>query len=366
MAVTPKKTEPGKSPVHSSKGGGGAAADDKGGGGADDGGDDDADKKKKKPTKAGGADDDGDAGDGAHDDDEGADDDESGGGSGDDEDWRTEMAGGDPEALKLLERYTSKDQVGKALLTATQKAREKGGGAIKPPADDAPAEEWAAFNTEHYGRPAKIEDLKFEPKLPDNEELQDEEASLLTGVLGTAFQTGIFGKKQLDTIGQMVTDMVVGGRLELGKRVTKVQEASRAALEKAWGKGDVAKNLEFANSYAAMRCEQAGVDPGALSDLRLQDGSRLGDNPLYAQVMALGGRDHAEDPGMVREEGAPGGLGDLKQQLQTEMKKMTGTKAEQKEYASPEAAAKRRRLREAIKKAGGSARVANPAKAAKK
>lgn len=336
-----------------------AASDDGGGGGDDDssgGGDDDDKKKKKTPAKASGADDGGDDDSGGGDDDQGggADDDDAGGdddsGGGDDEDWRAQMAGGDEKFLARLTRFASLADVGRSLQAAEKAARAKGG--VQPPAADAPVEEKAKFYTEHFGRPAKVEDLRVEPTLPDGEEFQDEEVTLLQGVMGLAHQAGVFGQEQLDVMAQMVTDLVVGGRRELGSRVKATQQKTKAALEKVWGKKDFQANLNYANAYAAMRCEQAGVEPGALAELRLQDGSRLGDNELYARVMALGGRDHAEDPNMNRDESG-GSVTDLHAELKKEMGLMNGTPAERKEYATPAAAERRKRLREAIKRGGG-------------
>lgn len=381
--VTPQRSSAGRAadgegkkkpaaPVKAAKADGGGSGDDGSGGGGDD------DSKKKKPGADGGAGDDGSgddskkkkpaaaAGDGEGGDGDdgggggGGDDDDSGGGDdgsgGDDGDWRVRMAGGDKVLLARLQRFAAEGDVGRSLLAAEKKAREKGG--IQLPAADAPLEERAKFYTQHFGRPENVEDIELQPSLPDGEELQEPEVQLLQSVAGRLHQAGIFGNDQIQAAAQLVTDMIVGGRQELTKKVTDSRKVARQQLAKAWGESNVEANLEYANNYAAMRCEQVGVDPKALATLRLEDGSLLGDNPLWAQIMAAGGRDHAEDPGMLHEK-VEGGVGDLQKQLNTEMAKMNSKDAkERKFYGSEEGKALRNRLRSAIKRAGGGGKKA--------
>src|SRR5262249_39357553 len=159
---------------------------------------------------------------------------------------------------------------------AEKKAREKGGGAINPPAADASAEDQGAFYTEFFERPKELKDVTVAPTLPEGEEYTDDERSVLQGVVGMMHQAGVFGKKQIEVGAQILTDMLVGGRVEMGKMVTAKQEKTKAALAKAWGASNVEANLTYANNYAAHLCEEAGVKPEALANLRLQDGSRLG------------------------------------------------------------------------------------------
>lgn len=347
-------------------GGDGGAGDDgkKKKPGADGG---DGDDKKKKPgaAAAAGADD---SGGGGGDDDPGDgdnggggdDDDNEGGGenggAGGDDDWRARMAGGDDAVLARLQRFTSEADVGRSLIAAEKLARQKGG--IQLPPADAKPEVKAAFYTEHFGRPENVGDITLSPTVPDGEELTAGEVNLLQTVTGNLHQAGIFGIEQIHAASQLVTDMIVGGRQEQAKLVKDGRDASRKALEKVWGKGQVDANLEYANSYAAMRCEQAGVDPKALAEIKLQDGSLLGDNPLWAQVMAFGGRDHSEDPGMIRDD-VGGGAGDLQAQLKTEMAKMNSKDPkERKFYSSAEGRELRNRLRSAIKRGGGGGKTA--------
>lgn len=311
-------------------GDGGSGGDD---GGNGDGGSGDGDDPSKAGAKGG----EGDAGDQ--------------GGSGDDPDWRDLMAGDDKDLRKRLERFGSIEDVGKSLKEAERLARAKGVSA--PPAADAPLEEKAAFYTQHFGRPEKAEDISVEPNLPEGEEFREEEVTLLKGALGMAHQSGVFGKEQLDALAQMVTDMVVGGRQEMGKKVEAARTATETELRKVWGR-DYDVNLEYANAYAGMRCQQAGVKPAELAGLRLEDGSLLGDHPLWARVMALGGRDHAEDPLLNRGDDRSDDAGDLQTKLNAEMAKMNGTAAEKKEYASEAARNRRAKLRQAIKRLGDS------------
>lgn len=319
----------------------GAVGGDDGAGG---GGSDDDDGKGKKKTE-------GAADDGAGGDDDDSGDDGAGGGSDDgDPDWRTEMAGDDKDLLKRLERFSSLADMGRSFKEAERLARAKGVSA--PPAADAPLEEKAAFYTQHFGRPEKPEDITVEPSLPDGEQFREEEVTLLKGVLGLAHKSAVFGKDQLDAVAQIVTDMVVGGRKEMEKKAETARADTETALRKAWGK-DYEQNLEFANAYAGMRCKQAGVDPNDLANLRLEDGSLLGDSVLWARVMALGGRDHAEDPLLNRGDDRTDDAGDIRKQLDAEMAKMNGSAAEKKEYATPAAAERRRKLRQALKRVGG-------------
>lgn len=269
---------------------------------------------------------------------------------GDDEDWRVRWAGGDAEILEELKRYDSEESVARALVLAKKKAREKGG--IQPPKADAPVEEKAKFYTEHFGRPEKAEDIKLEPSIPDGETLTEAEATTLKGVATLAHQAGIFGAEQIAAIAQITADLAIGGRKEQDKIAEKVRETTRTALAKAWGK-DAEANEALAVSYMSMRSAQAGVDRVALANVRLSDGSLLGDNELFMKVMALGGRDHAEDPLMDREETGGAKAADLQKQLDDEMAKRNGSAADRKYYDSDAAKKKREKLRSDMKRLGG-------------
>lgn len=273
--------------------------------------------------------------------------------AGDPDNWREAMAGGDSELLKELQRYNSAADAGRALTEAKKKAREKGGVTV-PPAD-APLEARAAFYNEHFGRPEKVEDIKFEPKLPDGEELAEPEAQIVSGVLQAMWKTGNYGQPHMEAMGQIATDLLIGGRKEMEARKEARQAETRAELKKLWGSDKaLEENLRYANGHASYLCASVGVDPAELGNLELSDGTRLGDHPLYAQVMAFGGRDRGEDPGVGEDRGGGGAsVQELEAELKKESAKRTGTPRERNEYDTPEAAKRRAELRTKIQRAKG-------------
>lgn len=274
---------------------------------------------------------------------------ERGASSGDD--WRADMAGGDDALKKELERYNSPAEAGRALKEAKDRIRK---GVAAMPAADATPEEWGKFSSEHLGRPEKVEDIKVEPVLADGDELTDDEAAITAAVLGAAHKSGKFGQVHNQDLAQIVVDLLVGGRKEMEGRTAAKKAAHEKDLRKVWkSDSEFTTNVGYANAAAAAFCSQAGVDPGALAALKLEDGTRLGDHALYAQAMAVAGRQIGEDPIIPDDDNAPGTtLADLEAALKGENAKRNSSKqVERNEYDSEPAKARRAALRAKIDRA---------------
>ena len=304
-----------------------------------------AEEARKKAAAEGGGDDVDPPGEGGEESPEG----------GEAEDWRTRLAGGDEATLKFLNRFTDEGALGRHIMESEKRIREKGG--IKPPKADAPLEEKAKFYTEHFGRPEKVEDLAkldLAPKLEEGEELSGDEQTSLAGVQAMMHKSGVFGEEQMRAAGQIFADLAVGGRKQQEKIAESFREESEKNLRKtdAWGR-DYDANLTLATNYMQMRCQQAGVDARALATTRLANGALLGDDPLFLKVMALGGRDHHEDPLMNRAESSGSRSAEIQDALNKEMAKRNGTPAERKYYDSAEGKARRLKLRNDLKRLGG-------------
>jgi hypothetical protein len=277
------------------------------------------------------------------------------------EDFRARMAGGDEATKKFLDRFTDEAALGRHLMALEKKVREKGG--IKPPAADASLEDKAKFYTEHFGRPEtpeKLAEIDLAPKIEEGETLSEDEAVTMSGVTAMMHKAGVFGEEQMRAANQIFADLVIGGRKEQDKAAQSFQDKARDELKKAWGR-DYEANEALAVGYLQMRCQEAGVDRNELANIKLANGARLGDHPLFMKVAALGGRDHAEDPLMVRESGSGGArASEIQEQLNAEMAKSKGTPAERRYYDSPEGKAKRAKLRGDLKRmnafGGGAAR----------
>jgi hypothetical protein len=308
-----------------------------------------ADEDQKK-SKAGdddpgagegdGAQGDGDGGDGAGKD-----------GEGDAEDWRVRLAGGNEKRLAFYKRFTDEAAFDRHVEMLEKKVREKGW--ITPPKADAPVEEKAKFYTEHFGRPEKVEDVKISISLPDGvEALPGEVMETVKSVTGELHKAGVFGEEHLAIAQQLIADQYLGAAKELESAADTFRAKSEETLKKVW-KRDFDANVNLAASYCAMRCEEVGVDRHALANIRLQNGALLGDDPLFLQVMAKGGRDYNEDPRMNREEIGGQRATDLKDALDKELAKRNGTAAEKKYYESAEGQARRAKLRKDLKLMGG-------------
>lgn len=308
-----------------------------------------AEEEAKKKAAAENDDADGDDDDASDaDGDESGDDDDAGAG---DDDWRARMAGDDADLLKEAQRYDSEESLLRALVTAKKKLRERAG--LEVPKADASVEEKAKFYSEHFGRPEKVEDVKLDVTLPDGEELTEAESLTVKQVTGLLHAAGVFGDEQMAIGRQIVADLAIGGRKELEEAAGVFRENATKTLEKKWKK-DYQPNLALAQNYMAMRCEQVGVDPHALANVRLENGALLGDDPLFLQVMSAGGREHNEDPGMLREEAGGAKAADLKDALDKEMaKRNSANGADRRYYDSAEGKARRAKLREDLKRLGG-------------
>lgn len=273
--------------------------------------------------------------------------------------WREILARGDEKRLAFYKRFTDVAALDRHIELTEKRVREKGG--ITVPKADAPAEEKAKFYTEHFERPKDVEALKefdFAPTLDEGEELTEDEDTLVRAAVGMAYDSGVFGGEQLRALAKIAADMSVGGRKEQGKQVEAYREATKKTLAKEW-RGDTEANMNLAIAYTKMRCEQAGVDIHALANEKLANGALLGDSPLFLKVMALGGRDHVEDPLMLREEaGSSSRAGDLKAELDKEMAKANGSTADKKYYDSEAGRARRAKLRNDLKRLGGAAKPA--------
>lgn len=309
-----------------------------------------AEAEAKKKAEAGDGADDADAGDSGDDDDEGAADDAHAA----PDNWREILARGDEKRLAFYKRFTDVAALDRHIELTEKRVREKGG--ITPPKADAPAAEKAKFYTENFGRPKDVEALKeldFAPTLEEGEELTADEDGVIKAAVGMAYDSGVFGAEQLRALAQIAADMSVGGRKEQGKQVEAYRQQTKKSLAKEW-RGDTEANINLAISYTKMRCEQAGVDVAALANEKLANGALLGDNALFLKVMALGGREHAEDPLMLREDaGSSSRAGDLQSEMAKEMAKANGTAADKKYYDSEAGRARRAKLRTDLKRLGG-------------
>lgn len=263
------------------------------------------------------------------------------------DDWRERMAGGDAKLREELNRYGSEAEAGRALKEAKDRIRSGAGGASIP-ANDASPEDWAKFSTEHLGRPEKAEDIKVEPKLEDGEALTADEATIMAAVLGAAHKSGKFGEAHFQDLSQVVADLLVGGRKEMESRASAKKKEHEAALRKVYtNKADFDEAIGYANSAAAYACQQSGVDPEALAELQLADGTRLGDHELWARALSVLGRERGEDPTLT--DNKPGGsLTELEAQLKAETAKRSGTAKEKAEYDTKEARDRRADLRRKI------------------
>lgn len=199
------------------------------------------------------------------------------------EDWRRALAGEDKADLKTLDRFSSPEDIWKALKNLRQKASEKQ--VTKPPGADAAPEVIAAYRKEN-GIPEKPEEYKFDLGgiIPS-----ESDKPVLEAFKTFAHQNNV----PADEAGKYV-----GWFFEQQEKATVAQQkadeefriASSVELREEWG-SDYRPNLNALKNFFAATAPEGLLN--RVLGARLGDGKVLGDDPEALRWLVSVAREQA-------------------------------------------------------------------------
>jgi hypothetical protein len=189
------------------------------------------------------------------------------------ENWRTLMAGGNPDVEKELGRFTDPAKVGDALLNYKKQMRS-GSFDVPPPGEDKP-EELKAWREAH-GIPVEATGYKVPEEI--QKRLYDEDKPILEGYIGAAHKANQ-PQSVIDFTTKWYVDMQEQAAAAMVERDKKGSAEAEDALRSDWGP------QYRANLNAATRA-LAEMFPGVdLTEARLPDGTKIGNNPKVLKGM---------------------------------------------------------------------------------
>jgi hypothetical protein len=191
-------------------------------------------------------------------------------------DWREKMAGGDEKVLKQLGRYTTPDQVAKALIEAKHKI--SAGEFKKPLAADASPEDIAAWRQEN-GIPEAFD--KYEVKLSNGLVIGEEEKPFVDEFLKVAHSSNATPDQVNKMLGWYYETTDARAEEQIKADIEFKREAEES-LRTEWG-ADYKTNLNLLNSVFDAAPE--GLKQNLMS-ARMADGSVLGNNPEALKFLA--------------------------------------------------------------------------------
>lgn len=248
--------------------------------------------------------------------------------------WASGLA---PEAQQLAKAKGWKD-VGAVMTSYAELEKLVGADKIALPGKDAKPEDFAAIY-DKLGRPESADKYDLgDFKVPEAWD-QDGVKAMLAGM----HEDGL-NSRQVQGVMKRYGAFIDGAEKARAENGEKVAQASKAALVKEWG-GEFAANMDFANIAAK---QFLGEDLDTVRNLRLADGSVLGDNAAYVRAFARVGKAIAE-PSTLAGLGSTTGFASTPGAAKAELDKLNADESFQKalrDAAHPEHdAAVRRRTR---------------------
>lgn len=190
------------------------------------------------------------------------------------DDWRAQMASGDARAARLLERYTSPDAVGKALMSAQQRIRS---GDVKlRPGPEATDEQLAEWRLEH-GIPETASDYEVPILLDGKYEDLDEFGKASIDAFRGTFHELHMPPEHADKIMSVANDVAVQQMERQAETDAMRQEETEDALRMDWG-ADYKKNIQL---NAQFMQDRLGDSWQSFVTARTPEGMRLADDPKF-------------------------------------------------------------------------------------
>lgn len=190
------------------------------------------------------------------------------------DDWRVQMANGDARAARLLERYTSPDAVGKALMSAQQRIRS---GEVKlRPGPEATDEQRAEWRMEH-GIPETAQDYDVPILLDGKYEDLDEFGKASIDAFRGTFHELDMPPEHAEKIMSVANDVALQQMERQAETDAMRQEETEDALRMDWG-ADYRKNIQL---NARFMQDRLGDNWQSFVTARTPEGLRLADDPKF-------------------------------------------------------------------------------------
>lgn len=194
-------------------------------------------------------------------------------------DWRQRIAGDDRELARQLERYASEADFGKAHVSLRGKLSS--GEYRRVPGNDATPEDVAAWRAD-MGLPASAEDYMTDLALPDGTVLSEADQAIMLKFAGAALD-GNIDKAAFGRMAARYYELQDQARSARDENDAAFQEQAEDTLREAWKGQDFKRNKNAIENMLTKWPE--GLAENFLAG-RMADGSRIGDNPVMAQVLA--------------------------------------------------------------------------------
>lgn len=248
--------------------------------------------------------------------------------------WSSTLA---PEAQQLVKTKGWKD-VGAAIASYAELEKLVGVDKVALPGKDAKPEEFAAIY-DKLGRPESPDKYDLgDFKVPQQWD-QDAVKAMLAGMHADGLNS-----RQVQGQMKRYGEFISGVERALAENGEKVAAASEKALKTEWG-ADFRANMDLANIAAQ---QFLGDDLDTVRNLKLADGSLLGDNAAYVRAFARVGQAIAE-PSSLAGLGSMTGFAGTPASAKAELEKLNSDEKFQaalRDAAHPEHdAAVRRRTR---------------------
>lgn len=190
------------------------------------------------------------------------------------DDWRAQMANGDDKAARLLERYTSPDAVGKALMSAQQRIRS---GEVKlRPGLEATDEQRAEWRLEH-GIPEAAKDYDVPILLDGKYEDLDEFGKASIDAFRGTFHELDMPPEHAEKIMSVANDVALQQMERQAETDAVRQEDTEDSLRMDWG-ADYKKNIAL---NAQFMQDKLGDSWQSFVTARTPEGLRLADDPKF-------------------------------------------------------------------------------------
>ena len=190
------------------------------------------------------------------------------------DDWRAQMANGDAKAARLLERYTSPDAVGKALMSAQHRIRS---GELKlRPGPEATEEQLADWRLQH-GIPETAKDYDVPILLDGKYEDLDEFGKASIDAFRGTFHELDMPPEHAEKIMSVANDVAVQQMERQAETDAIRQEDTEDSLRMDWG-ADYKKNIAL---NAQFMQDKLGDSWQSFVTARTPEGLRLADDPKF-------------------------------------------------------------------------------------
>ncbi len=200
------------------------------------------------------------------------------------DDWRDAMGSEDEKIAKTLSRYRSPEAVAKALHEAKTALRQKGPEVPKL-SEDSSEDDVKAYR-EAMGVPESYEG--YESGFSEGFETSEADVALLDGFKQAAHQANMT-PEQVAGVTKWYEELAIAQQQDLNENEYETRVETQTTLKSEWG-AEYDSNINAMNTFLSSQSETGEVKN--VMELRLQDGSRLGDNMDFINMIIGPAIDH--------------------------------------------------------------------------